>query len=168
LDQSRDFLEDSVHADIGIDGGIDFMMVRAGMHHQHLRSRMSFLDHVRQVMAIVLRKSGAKDDQIESALPQGLLNALAIEGGSHVMSGFGHLGGLARERLFIGLAVKNFDGCAMSRLLSGCGQRTLLELTRSLASGEHASEVTEDQGQMAPRAATGQTRLFSGDYCASN
>ena len=149
MDQSRNLLEDSVHADIGIDGGIDFVVVGAGMHNQNLRSSVGLLDHVRQVMAIVLRQRSAKDDQVESTLPQGFLNALPIEGGSHVMSGFGHLGGLARERLFVGLAVKNIDGCGMSRFLSSCGQRTLLELTRSLTSGEHASEVTEDQGQMA-------------------
>ncbi len=125
------------------------MMVRAGMHDQNLRSCVSLLDHVRQVMAIVLGQGGPENDEVESSLPQGFLNTLTIEGGSHVMSGFGHLGGLARERLFVGLAVKNFDGCGMSRFLSGSGQRTLLELTRSLTSGEHASEVTEDQGRMA-------------------
>jgi hypothetical protein len=86
-----------VHADIGIDGGIDFVMVRAGMHDQNLRSRVSFLDHVRQVMAIVLGQRCAENDEVESALAQGFLNAPAVEGGGHVMSGFGHLGGLARR-----------------------------------------------------------------------
>jgi hypothetical protein len=54
LDQGGNFFEDSVHADIRVNGGIDFVMVRAGVHNQNLGPRVGFLDHVRQVMAIVL------------------------------------------------------------------------------------------------------------------
>src|SRR5580658_1958074 len=99
-------------------------------------------------MAVVLRQGSPKDHQVKGSLTKGFLNALPADGGGHVMSSFGHLGGLARERLFVRLTVKNLDSCGMSRFLSSCGQSTLLALTRSLTSSEHASEVTEDQGQM--------------------
>ena len=61
-------------------------------------------------MAIVLGQGGAEDDEVEGIAAQGFLNALAVEGGGHVMSGFGHLGGLGGERGFVGLAVENLDG----------------------------------------------------------
>src|ERR1700677_2809349 len=64
------------------------------------------------------------------------------------MAGFANLGGLREQRSFVGLAIQNLDGLfvgLMGRFLCGCGQRTLLELTRSLAIEEQASEVTEDQ-----------------------
>src|SRR5271155_2443108 len=66
------------------------------------------------------------------------------------MTGFGDLGGLSGESSFVGFAVENLGGLVLGGLVCGflCGreQRTLLELTRSLATARQASEVTEDQG----------------------
>ena len=39
----RRSLEDPVHADVGIHDGIDFVMVRAGVHDQNLGSSWAFL-----------------------------------------------------------------------------------------------------------------------------
>ena len=100
-----------------------------------------------------------KDDEIESTLAQGFLNPLAVECSGHVMSSFGHLGGLRGERRLVGLAVKNLDGCCMCLFLSGCGQNSLLDSTRSLASGAPASEVTEDQGQMGTPVGNGRLSM---------
>ena len=54
-----------MHAHAGVDRGVDCVMVRAGVHDQDLRSRVSLLDHVGQVMAIVPGQGGAEDDQVK-------------------------------------------------------------------------------------------------------
>ena len=100
----------------GIHGGIDFVMMRAGVHDENLGSLVGLLHHVGQVMAIVLGQGGAEDDKIEGVAAQGLLNALAVEGGGHVMTGFGHFGGLGGECGFVGLSVKNLDGRLRERV----------------------------------------------------
>jgi len=71
---------------------------------------------------------------------------MAVEGSGHAMAGFGDFGGLGGECVFVALAIENLDRCLRSGLVSGRGQRALLELSRSLASEEHPAEVTKDQG----------------------
>jgi hypothetical protein len=109
LKQGCDALEDSVHADVGIHGSVDFVMVRASVHDQNLGSFVGLLDHIGQVMAIVLGQGGTEDDQIKGIAAQGFLDALAVEGGGHVMAGFGHFGRLGGECGFVALAIKNLD-----------------------------------------------------------
>jgi hypothetical protein len=145
-----DFLEDAWHAQGGINGGVDFVMMRARVHDQNLGCGVRLPDHVRQVMAIVLGERGAEDDEIKSFAAQGFEDALPVKGGGHLMTNFGHLGGLSPQSSFVGLAVENPDSLMLGGLVCGflCarGQRTLLELTRSLATAGQGSEVTEDQG----------------------
>jgi hypothetical protein len=54
LKQGRNLLQDQKHAHAGIDGGVDLVMVRSGVHHQDLRSLVSLLHHVGQVMTVIL------------------------------------------------------------------------------------------------------------------
>jgi hypothetical protein len=118
LKQGCDFLEDPVHAHAGIYGGVDFVMVSAGVHNQYFCSLVGLLDHVRQVMAIVLGQGGTEDDEVKGIAAEGFLNGLTILGSGYVMSGLFHFGGLGGESGFVGLAVKNLDGT----LVSGHGQ----------------------------------------------
>jgi hypothetical protein len=99
-----------MHADVGIHDGVDFMMVGTGVHDQNLGSLVGLLDHVGQVMAIVLGQGGAEDDEVEGIAAQGFLNALTVEGSGHVMASFGHFSGLGGESGFVALAVENLDG----------------------------------------------------------
>ena len=54
MKQGRDLLKDSVHAHGRVNGGVDFVVVRAGVHDQNLSPLVRLLDYVGQVMAIVL------------------------------------------------------------------------------------------------------------------
>jgi len=54
LKQRSDFVEDAVHAEVGIDDGIDFVVVGAGVHDENLGFGVCLSDHVGQVMAVVL------------------------------------------------------------------------------------------------------------------
>jgi hypothetical protein len=128
-----------MHAQVGVYGGVHGVMVRAGVHDQDLRSLMSLLDHVGQVMTILLGQGSAEDDEVKGVAAQSLLNAVAVEGGGDVMSGFSDFGGLGRECVFVALAVENFDPRLGSGLVSGRGQRASLELTGSLSIGEDVS-----------------------------
>jgi hypothetical protein len=117
-------------------------MVGAGVHHQDLGSSVRFLDHVGQVMAIVLGQAGAEDDEIEGIAAQSFLNRMAVEYRGDVMASSAHFGGVGGESGFVGLTIENLDGW----FLSSRGQKGLLELSRSLPTGEHPSEITEEQG----------------------
>jgi len=131
-----------VHAQVGVDGGVDGVMVGAGVHDQDLRALVSLFDHVRQVMAIFLGQGGAEDNEVKGVAAQGFLNTMAVEGSGDVMPGFGDFGGLGGESVFVALAVENLD----RRLMRGRGHGPSCGLTRSLASGGSGSEITEDQG----------------------
>ena len=67
---------------------------------------------------------------------------MSVEGSGDVMAGFGDFGGLGGKCVFVALAVENLD----RRLMRGRGHVPSCGLTRSLASGGHGSEITEDQG----------------------
>jgi hypothetical protein len=54
LQQSGNLLEQKNHAYPRIDSHLYLVMVCAGMHHQDLRTLMGFLDHVREMMTVVL------------------------------------------------------------------------------------------------------------------
>jgi hypothetical protein len=101
LKQSCDPLEDPVHAHVGVHDGIDFMMVSTGVHDQDLRAFVGLLDHVWQVMAIVLGQGGAEDDEVKSIAAESFLNGLAVLGFRYLMSGLRHFGSLGGENLFI-------------------------------------------------------------------
>ena len=122
LKQGGNPLEDPVHAQVGVHGGVDFVMVGAGVHDQNLRSCVGLLDHVGQVMAIVLGQGGAEDDQVKGIAAQGFLNAMTVQGSGHVMSGFFHFGGLGGKSVFVRLAIENLDRSLVSGLVSGRGQ----------------------------------------------
>lgn len=53
LKQSGNLLQDQKHAHAGVDCGVDFVMMRARVHDQDLRSLMRFLHHVGQMMAVL-------------------------------------------------------------------------------------------------------------------
>jgi hypothetical protein len=139
LNQSRNLFQNTVHAHAGIYSRVHFVMVRAGMHDQNLRSRVRFLDHVRQVMAIVLGQCSAQYDEVKSASAEGSLYGLAALGGGHLMPSLFHFGRVSGECRVVRLPVKNPDRILVSSLLSGCGQwasmRIYSELIRSLAIG---------------------------------
>ena len=118
LKQAGNAFQDQVHAEVGVDGAIHRVMVSTGVHDQNLRSFMGLLNHVGEVMAIVLGQGGAEDDEVKGIAVQSFLNPLAVEGGGHMMSGFGHFGGLGGQCVFVGLAIENLDGC----FVSGRGQ----------------------------------------------
>ena len=122
LEQAGNLFEDPVHADVGIDDGVNFVMVRAGMHHQDFGSLVRLLDHVRQVMAVFLGHSGAQDDEVEGIAGKRFLDGLAAERGSDVMADFGHFGGLSGKCVLIGLAVENLDIGLARGFLTSCGQ----------------------------------------------
>ena len=54
LKQGCNPFKDPVHAQVGVDGGVDGVMVGASVHDQNLRALVSLFDHVRQVMSIFL------------------------------------------------------------------------------------------------------------------
>src|SRR6267143_264966 len=101
-------------------------MVGAGVHDQDLRSLVSLLDHVGQVMAILLGQGGAKDDEIKGVAAQGFLNTMAVEGSGDVMPGFRDFGGLGGECVFVALAVENLDGRLMRGRGPSCGTHSEL------------------------------------------
>ena len=150
--QGGDLLQYTVHAHGGIDGGIYFVVMRAGVHDQNLGPGLEPSYHVRQVMAIVLGQVAPRMTRSKVSRRRASITAC---GGccGQVMTSFGHLGGLGRKRMFVGLAIENLD-VALDWLLERTSERisvqlramALLELTRSLAIGGHPSEVTEDQG----------------------
>jgi hypothetical protein len=114
LEQARNLFQDAIHADVGVDDSVDFVMVCAGVHNQDLGSFVRLLDHVGQVMAVFLGHGGAKYDQVKGIAAKSFLNALAVRSGGHVMTDFGHFGGLGRECVLVGLTVKNLDSGFMS------------------------------------------------------
>ncbi len=146
-----------MHAHAGIYGGVDFVMVSAGVHNQYFRSLVGLLDHVGQMMAIVLGQGRAQDNEVEGIAAQGFLNGLTILSSGYVMSGLLHFVGLGGESGCIRLAVKNLDRILVTRSRA----MGLLELTRSLATGKRPSEVTEDQGRMGRIARVRMGRLLS-------
>ena len=75
LHQGRNLFEDPVHAEVGVDGSVDFVMVGTGVHHQDLGSLVRLLDHIGQVMAILFGYGDAKDDEVEGIALEGILNA---------------------------------------------------------------------------------------------
>ena len=72
-------------------------------------------------MAILLGQGGAKNDEVKGVAAQGFLNAMAVEGGGHVMSGFGNFGGLGGKSMFVAFAVENLDRRLGSGLVNGRG-----------------------------------------------
>jgi hypothetical protein len=54
LKHGRNLFQQENHTDFRIDGGVDFVMIRSGMHHQNLGSLVSFFHHIGQVMAVIL------------------------------------------------------------------------------------------------------------------
>lgn len=95
LKHGGDLFENALHAHAGIDGSVNLVMVRSGMHHQNFRSFVRLLDHVGQVMAIVLRQRSSQDYEIEGIAAQSILNAVTADSGGHMMANFFHFGGLA-------------------------------------------------------------------------
>jgi len=114
LEQAGNLFEDAIHADVGVDDSIDFVMVCAGVHYQNLSSFVRLLDHVGQVMAVFLGDGGAQYDEVKGIAAKSFLNGLAVRSGSHVMTDLDHFGGLSREYVFVGLTVKNLDSGFMS------------------------------------------------------
>lgn len=54
LKERRNLLQYEKHAHSGIDGSIHLVMMRSGVHHQDFGSLVSLLDHVGQVMTVIL------------------------------------------------------------------------------------------------------------------
>jgi hypothetical protein len=122
LKQGRDPLESPLHTHVGVYDGIDFMMVRTGVHDQNLRAFVGLLDHIGQVMAIILGQRSAKDYEVESIATEGFLNGLAVWGCGYLMSGLFHFASLNGKSGFIQLAVKNLDRMSVTGLMWSCGQ----------------------------------------------
>lgn len=110
LMEGGDFFQDAIHAQTGVDRGVDFVMVRAGVHDENFCSGVGFLDHVGEMMAIIFGEGGTEDDEFEGIAAQSFGDALAVKSGRDVMAGLGHLGGLGGECVFVRLAVENLDG----------------------------------------------------------
>jgi len=133
LQHGRDLFEDPLHAQVGVNDCVDFVMVSAGVHDQDFRPCVGFLHHIGQVMAIVLGQSSAENDQVERSLLESFLNALAILSCCHVMPGLFHCSRLGGESLFIRLAVKDLDRIFVNGLSSSRGHQGmgLLKLTQN-------------------------------------
>jgi len=84
-------------------------MVSAGVHDQDLRASVGLLDHVGQVMAIILGQASAQDDEVKGIAEQGLLDVLAVLGRGYLMSGLFHFGSLSGNSGLIRLTVKDLD-----------------------------------------------------------
>jgi len=78
MNEGGDLLQNARHALRGVDGGVDFVMMRESLHDHSLGSGVGLSDHVRQVMAIVLGQRGTEDDQVKSIAAQGFKYALAV------------------------------------------------------------------------------------------
>jgi hypothetical protein len=114
LEQAGNLFQDAIHADVGVDDSVDFVMVCAGVHNQDLGSFVRLLDPVGQVMAVFLGHCGTQYDEVKGIAAKSFLNALAVRSGGHVMTDFGHFGGLGGECVLVGLTVKNLDSGFMS------------------------------------------------------
>src|SRR6202165_3872280 len=121
-------LEYAVHTQVGVDGGIHGVMGRAGVHDQDFRSFVSLLDHVGQVMPVLLRQGGAEDDEVKGVAAKGFLNTVAVKGSRDMMPSFGDFGGLRGESMLVAFAVENLDGGFLSRRGHGPSLRTHWEL----------------------------------------
>jgi hypothetical protein len=126
LKHSSNFFEDPDHADIGIDGGVNFVMVSPSMHHEDFSAPMRLLDHVGQVMAIFLGHGWAQDYEVKGIALKCILNGSATNGSRHAMADLGHFGCLRGQSLLVGLCVENLDSRALRGdgrgFLSCCGQ----------------------------------------------
>src|SRR5579864_7108119 len=81
-------------------------MFAAGMDDENARQRVCFLGHVREMMAVVARKSVAQHNEVELILANSFFDGPASNHGLHRVTGFFHHGGM-RERLSVSLAVQN-------------------------------------------------------------
>jgi hypothetical protein len=159
LKHPGDFLKYPVHADSGIDASVNFVMVRTSVHYKDLSALMRLLDHVGQMMAILLGYGRAKDNEVKGIAFKSILHGAPANGSRHMMADLGHFGCLRGESLLFGLSIKNLDRrtlCGYGRgFLTSCGQWALLDFTWSLPSWETCSEITEEQVR------TSELRLFA-------
>jgi len=90
-----------MHADIGIDASVHFVMVRPSVHHEDFSAPMRLLDHVGQVMAIFLGHGGTEDYEVKGIALECILNGSATNGRRHVMAELGHFGCLSGQSLLV-------------------------------------------------------------------
>jgi hypothetical protein len=110
LEQGRNLFQQKNHTDPRIDDGVDLVVVRSGVHDENLGAGVRLLDHVRDVMTVVLGKRGAEDNEVERATAQLFEHTFAIGGSGHLMASLLEVGGMGGESLLVGLTIKNLDG----------------------------------------------------------
>src|SRR5437879_13801743 len=69
--------------EVSIDAGV---ALAVGVHDQDARPVLAFLHHVGQVMAIVLGKGWAEDDQVKRLAAEGFLDCFAAYSLNHLMT----------------------------------------------------------------------------------
>jgi len=98
------------HAAAGIYVGIHIRMpLTVGVHDEHPRVLVIFLDHVGQVMAIVPGKGLSQDDQVERRFPHSFFHALAADSRLNFVTGFLDHDGLRGKHFFVEFPVKNLE-----------------------------------------------------------
>jgi len=121
LKQSSNLFQKKNHTNSRIDNSVDLMMVRSGVHHENLGAGVRLLDHVRNVMAVILGKRGSEDDEVEGTIAQLFEHTFAIGGSRHLMASLLEVGGMSGESLLVGLTIKNLDRWLGSWLRYGFG-----------------------------------------------
>ncbi len=105
-----DLLQQRIDAPPGLEVRIHIRMpLPIGVHHQHACPLMEFLDHVGQVVAVILAQRGTKHYQIERVPPQRLFHAFASDSGVHMMAGILNGNCVGGDDILIAFAIKDLQ-----------------------------------------------------------
>jgi len=85
------------------------MPLPIGMHNQNPRSGLRLLDHIRQVMPIVLGQSGTKNYQVKRALAHRLVDRLAAHRRLYLMTRLLDRECLRDKHFRVTLTIKNLE-----------------------------------------------------------
>ncbi len=85
------------------------MPLPIGVHDEHARPLMEFLDHIGQVVPVVLAQRQTKHYQVERVSPQRLFHTLASHRGIHMMPRVLNGNRLRGDDILIAFAIKNLE-----------------------------------------------------------
>ena len=105
-----DLLQQRINAPPGLEVCIHIRVPFAiGVHHEDARPLMEFLDHIGQVVPVVLAQRQTKHYQVERVSPQRLFHTLASHRGIHMMPRVLNRNRLRGDDIFIAFAIKNLE-----------------------------------------------------------
>ena len=105
-----DLLQQRIDAPPGLEVRIHIRMpLPIGVHHQHACPLMEFLDHVGQVVPVVLAQRRTKHYQVERVPPQRLFHTFAPDSGVHMMSGALNGNCVGGDDILIAFAIKDLQ-----------------------------------------------------------